>query len=358
MEKNILNGKGLWHVTGGKTNQQLKPASRGDLTKHARAIANATLAAVLVIGAMVSPLCAQSYPNKPMRIIVPMAPGGLHDILGRFVGQKLAERLSQPVVPENRGGAGGNVGAELAAKARPDGYTIVLVSQGVSTSPSLYKKLNYDPIKDFAPISLTAQTNMVVVVRPSLPFQSLKDLIDYAKANPGKLGFGSGGTGGVNHLTGELLKSLAKIDILHVPYKSAGPALVGMMSGEIDIMLSALPSALPHIQAGKVRALAMLSQKRVPSLPNVPTAKEAGIDNFEVSNWYGILAPAGTPRDIINLLNAEWIKIVTMPDTLEMMQKAEVEPLWSTPEQFAGFLRAETVRWSKIVKEANIAPID
>ena len=338
--------------------QERKPAGRGQAAQRALMTTGAIVGALLLVGAMASPLCAQSYPNKPIRFIVPMAPGGLHDILGRIIGPKFAERLGRPVVIDNRPGAGGNVGAELAAKARPDGYTIVLVSQGLSTSPGIYKKLNYDPIKDLAPISLAAQTPMVAFVRSSLPFKNLKDLVEYAKANPGKLRFGSSGTGGVNHLTGELFKSLAKIDIVHVPYKGAGPALIGMMGGEIDIMTSALSSALPHIQAGRLRALAVLSHERVPSLPTVPTAREAGMDNFEVSNWYGIHAPGGTPRDIVNRLNAEWIKIVAMPDTLETMQKAGLEPLSSTPEQFAEFLKAEIVRWARIIKEANIVSID
>ena len=198
----------------------------------------------------------------------------------------------------------------------------------------------------------------MLFVRPSLPVKNLKEFVEYAKANPGKLNYGSSGIGATTHLAAELLKSLAKINIVHVPYKGGGPALIGLMGGEIDMVVSATSAALPQIQAGKVRALAVLSNERLPSLPNVPTAKEAGIDNCEVTSWYGILAPAGTPRDIVNRLNAEWIKIAAMPDTKEKMQNAGFEPLSSTPEQFSEFLKTEIVRWAKVIKEANIPKID
>ena len=301
---------------------------------------------------------ASDYPNKPIRFVVPFPPGSTLDTVGRIMGQKLAERLGQPVVIDNRPGAGGNVGYEFVAKAKPDGYTIVINSAGLAISPSLYKKLNFDPIKDLAPISLVAQIPIMVLVRPSLPVKSLKELVDYAKTNPGKLSFGTGGVGTGPHLAGELFKTLAKIDIVHVPYKGAGPAMMSMIGGEIDMMLIVVPTALPQIQAGKVRALAVLSNERFPSLPNVPTAKEAGIDNWEVAVWYGVLAPAGTPRDIVDRLSAEWTKIAAMPDTMEKMQSAEVEPISGTPEQFSAFLKAETVRWAKVIKEANILSID
>ena len=207
----------------------------------------------------------------------------------------------------------------------PTGTPSFSITPAITISPSLYKKLNYDPIKDFAPISLVAQIPNVLLVRPSLPVKNLKEFVEYAKANPGKLNYGSSGIGSSTHLAGELLKSLAKINIVHVPYKGASQALIGLMGGEVDMVVIGPPAAMPHIQAGKVRALAVLSKERVPSLPNVPTSKEAGIDNFEVTTWYGILAPAGTPRDIVNRLNAEWIKIAAMPDTKEKMQNAGFE---------------------------------
>lgn len=311
--------------------------------------------ALLLAGAMVAPLFAQTYPSKPIRLILPFPPGGATDILGRIIGQKYAERLGQPVVPENRPGAAGNIGLETAAKARPDGYTMVLSSPTITISPTLSKKLNYDPIKDLAPISLVAQTHIVVVVRQSLPVKNLKEFVEYAKANPGKLNFGSGGLGTSTHLANELLNSLAHIKMAHVPYKGANQAMVALMGNEIDMVLIVVPNAAPQIQAGKVRALAVLSNQRVPSLPNVPTVKEAGIDNCDVASWYGILAPAGTPRDILNRLNTEWVKIAAMPDTMEKMQSAGAEPMSSTPEQFADFIKTEIVRWAKVIREANLS---
>jgi tripartite-type tricarboxylate transporter receptor subunit TctC len=300
-------------------------------------------------------VCSQDFPTKPLRLILPFPPGGAIDILGRIIGPKFSERFGQPVVPGNRPGAAGNIAYEAAAKAKPDGYTIVLGGQGLAVSTSLYKKLNYDPIRDFAPISLVSQVPFVVAVRPSLPINSLKELVQYAKANPGKLNFGSAGINSPHHLAGELLKNLAKINIVHVSYKGAGPALIGLMGGEVDMVVSAPSVVAPQVQTGKVRVLAVLSKERFPSLPNAPTAKEAGIENFEVASWHGILAPVGTPRDIIKRLNAEWIRIMAMPDTKEKMQKAEFEPLSTTPEQFSEFLKAEILRWGRVIKEANIS---
>jgi tripartite-type tricarboxylate transporter receptor subunit TctC len=263
------------------------------------------------------------------------------------------------VVIENRAGAGGNIGAETVAKARPDGYTIVCIASGLTISPSLYKKkLNYDLIKDFAPISLAALSDQVVIVRPNLPVKNFKEFVEYAKANPGKLNYGSSGKGVPGHLAGELLNSLAKINIANVPYKGAGPAMTALMGGEIDMAIFSVTGAISQIQDGKVRALAVLSNKRASPLPNVPTAKEAGIDNFVVTTWIGILAPAGTPRDIVNRLNAELIRIVAMPDTLKLIQNAGLEPISNTPEQFAELIKEEIELWSKVIKDANIEKID
>ena len=245
--------------------------------------------------------------------------------------------------------------SKMAARARADGYTIVLSPPAIVVSPSLYKKLNYDPIKDLAPISLVAEIPNVIVVRSSLSANSLREFVALAKANPGKINFGSGGLGTTNHLVGEILNNLAAIKIVHVPYKGVNQAMIAMMGGEVDMVAIGAPSSLPHIQAGKVKALAVLSDERLPSLPNVPTAKEAGIDNFEVSAWYGLLAPAGTPRDIINRLNTEWVKIAAETDARETIKKIGFEPLSSTPEKFAEFIRTETVRWRKVIKEANLS---
>lgn len=314
------------------------------------------IAALLVLsGAAVAPLDAQTFPNKPIRLILPFQPGGTTDIIGRIIGAKFAERFGQPVVPENRPGAGSNLGIELAAKARPDGYTIVLTSPALTVSPGLYKKLNYDPVRDLAPISMVVEGHYVLVIRPALPIKSLKELVEYAKANPGKLNYGSGGIGTAPHLAGELFKSLAKINIVHVPYKGANLAMIGMMGGEIDMVVIGITNAVAQIQAGKVRGLAVLSSARVPSLPDVPTASQAGIDHFEVTSWYGLLAPAETPRDIVNRLNAEWVKIAAEADTKEKMQKAGFETVSGTPEQFAEFIKKDIVRWGKVIKDANLS---
>ncbi len=323
--------------------------------KAAKTMAWAAAVAILLAGVTASPLSAQTYPNRPIRFIFPFPPGGPTDILGRILGQKLAERLGQPVVPENKPGAGANIGLEIGAKAKPDGYTITLASPSLSISPTLYKKLNYDSVKDFAPISLVAEIPNVLLVPSSSPIKSLKELIAYAKANPGKLNFGSGGIGTSNHLASELLKTLAQINIVHVPYKGSNQALIGMMGGEVGMVVVGIPPSQGQIKAGKVRALAVLSEERLPAFPNIPTAKEAGIDNFEVTTWYGILAPAGTPRDIVTRLNGELVKIIAMPDTKEKMQNAGFEPLSSTPEKFTEFVKTEIVRWGKVIKDANIS---
>jgi len=338
-----------------KTLQGRKPASPGHSVQHVLMIVCALVGAIVLMEGIFSRLHAQSYPEKPIRFILPQNPGGVHDLLGRIIAKKLSEELGQAVICENRAGSGGNIGTEVAAKARPDGYTIVLVSAALSYSPSLYKKLNYDPIRDFAPISLVADVPVALLIQPSRPFKTLKELVAYAKANPGKLNFGSGGVGSANHLHVELFKSLTKINIVNVSYKGAGPALTGLMGGEIDLMMTAFPSALPHIQAGKLKALAVMSHERLQSLPDVPTAQEAGINNFYVSTWYGILAPAGTPSDIVNRLSVAWSKVVKMPDTLAMLQKNGLEPLSSTPDQFSEYLKTEVARWSIIIKDVNIS---
>jgi tripartite-type tricarboxylate transporter receptor subunit TctC len=297
---------------------------------------------------------AQAYPAKPVRWILPFPTGGPTDLLGRLLGQKLAELLGQPVVPENRPGAAGNLGAEYAAKQPPDGYTIVHVSSAFTISPSLYRKLNYDPVRDFAAISLVAQFPNVLIVHPSVPARSLNELAALARANPGKLTFGSGGLGTGQHLAGEMFNSLAKVSMLHVPYKGSGQAMLGLMGGHLDVLVIGVPPALPQIQSGKVRALAALSPERVAVLPNVPTTNEAGFPGYEVTNWHGILAPAGTPRDIVARLNAEIGKAIKTPDVRERMAGMGLDPLTSTPERFAAFIKIEIARWAKVIKEANV----
>jgi tripartite-type tricarboxylate transporter receptor subunit TctC len=352
-----MNGKALWSAKREKTIQEPKPASHRQAVRRTIMTVGATIGVFLMIGTLAVPLCAQSYPNKPIRLIIPMT-GGTVDFMARLTGPKLAERLGQPVVHENRPGAGGNIGCEIAARSKPDGYTILQTGPSFTISPSIYNKLNYDPLKDFAPISQNGQIPMVVVVRPSLPFKNFKELIDYAKANPKKLNYGSAGIGSSPHLTPELIKNVTKIDIVHVPYKGGSQVMVGLLSGEVDMYAGPISTCLQYIVDGKLRAIVVLSKERVSSLPDVPTAKESGIDNLEVINWYGIMAPAGTPRNIINRLNSEWTKIAAMPDTIEIMKKASMEAVSNKPEEFSEFLKDEVARWGRVIKEANIPRID
>jgi tripartite-type tricarboxylate transporter receptor subunit TctC len=315
----------------------------------------AVVAICILFAANPTQLHSQTYPNKPIRLIIPFPPGGGTDILGRIIGLKYAEQLGQPVVPESRPGAAGNIGIEAAARSKPDGYTMVLSSPTISISPTLFKKINYDPLKDLAPISKVAQTHIVVVVRNGLPVKNIKEFIAHAKANPGKLMFGSGGAGTSTHLATELFKSIAKIDIRHVAYKGANAALIALMGNEIDMVFIVMPNVRPHILDGRVRALAVLSPERVPALPDVPTIREAGVENADVESWYGLFTAAGTPREILNRLNLEWKKIASLPDTKEKMSGAGVEPVWSSQEQLGEFLKEEIARWGKVVKEANLS---
>jgi tripartite-type tricarboxylate transporter receptor subunit TctC len=315
-------------------------------------------------GALTAALCMlnsnsalpQAYPAKPVRLILPFPPGGPTDLLGRAVAQKLSDQIGQPVVADNRPGAGGNLGLEVTAKSPPDGYTIVLSSPLIALGPLLYSKLNYDPFKELAPISLVAVIQNVLLVHPSVPAKTLKDLIQIARRSPGKLNYGSGGVGTTTHLAPELLKSLTKINLVHVPYKGSGQALIGLIGGDVDLLIMAVPASAPQVHSGKVRALAVLSTHRAVALPDVPTTKEAGIDNLEVPIWYGILAAAATPRDIITRLNSELTKALNSADLKERLTGAGIEPMTSTPEQFGAFIRSENVRFARVIKDAGIKP--
>lgn len=301
------------------------------------------------------PVLAQSYPSRPVRLILPFPTGGPTDILGRLLGQKLSESLGQPVVPENRPGAGGNVGAEYAAKQPGDGHAIVLASNALAISPNLYKKLNYDLTRDFAPITLVAQVPNVLLVHPSVPARNLKELAAIAKANPGKITFGSGGLGTGQHLAGEIFKSVAKVSMLHVPYKGSGVAMIDMMGGHLDMLVIGAPPTLPQIQSGKVRAVAVLTPERLAILPQVPTAGESGFPDFVVISWYGMLAPSGTPREIVTRLNGELGKILATADTRERMGAAGFLPFGSTSERFAEFIKTEIERYAKVIREAKLS---
>ena len=308
----------------------------------------------LILAVLPAAALAQAYPAKSIRLILPFPPGGPTDITGRAIAQKLSEQLGQTVVPENRPGAGGNLGLELGAKAPPDGYTITLAAPPIAVSPSLYAKLNYNAIRDFAPVSLVAAIQNIMVVHNSVPAKTLQEFIQLARRHPGKLNFSSSGAGSTNHLASELLRGMYKLDMVHVPYKGAASALVALMSGDVDMGIMAVPPAIPQVKANKVRALAVLTEQRVPALPNVPTSKEAGVDDFVMPIWYGILAPSGTPREIVNRLNSEIHRALASSDLKERLAAGGIDPLVNTPEQFAEFIKSEIVRYAKVIKDAGI----
>jgi tripartite-type tricarboxylate transporter receptor subunit TctC len=309
----------------------------------------------MLFGAVGAAAQAQTYPTKTIRLILPFPPGGPSDILGRALSQKLSEQLGQQVIADNRPGAGGNLGLELAAKAPPDGYTIVLSSPLVSLSPSLYSKLNYKQ-EDLTPISLVAVIQNVFLVHPSVPAKTLKELVQVARASPGKLNYGSGGVGTTTHLAPELFMSMTKTKMVHVPFKGSGLALLGLIGGQVDVLVMAVPAAEQQVKAGKARALAIVSDKRATPLPNVPTAKEAGFDNFVVDIWYGILGPAGLPAPLVTRLNTEINKALAAPEMQEKLRAAGIQPVGNSPEAFAQFIKSETVRFAKVIKEAGIKP--
>src|SRR5438876_3431034 len=314
---------------------------------------------LMLLGAALAPWPAaaqtsDAWPSRPVRFILPFPPGGGTDILGRIIAERLSASLGQPVVTENRGGAGGNVGAEAAARSAPDGYTIVLVAPSLAISTSLYSKLSYDPVKDFAPISLVATVPNVMVTHPSVPAGTLAEFIRLAKTKPGEMNFGSGGSGTSNHLAGELFNIVAGVKLVHVPYKGVNLAMNDVLSGQIQLVVIGIPAALPFIQAGRLRALAVIARERSAALPDVPTAAEAGLPNYEVTTWYGVLAPAGTPRPIIDRLNAELVRIMHAPDLQERFAATGTEPRTSTPEEFGEYIRKEMAKWGKVVREAGL----
>jgi len=312
----------------------------------------------LVLGCLLfalAPFAAQAaYPDKPIRLILPFPAGGATDFMARTLAQKLGERLGQSVVVDNRAGAGGSVAAEAVAGAAPDGYTLFFATMGtLAINPSLYPKLRYDPVKDLAPIAITHATANILVVHPQVPAKNVRELIALAKARPNELTFGSAGNGSSSHLAGEYFKSLAGIDMTHVPYKGTSPALIDLLSGRLSMMFDTISVHVDNIAAGKVRALAVTSAARTPALPEVPTIAESGLPGYDVSIWLGVLVPAATPKDIVNRLNAEMVKVMNEPEMKKQMTAAGIEVRSSTPEQFAATIRADTVKWAKIVKTAG-----
>ena len=310
------------------------------------------IAALLACAAAWAQPAADAYPSKPIRLILPF-PGGGTDIIGRILSERMGADLGQPVVLENRGGAGG-VGAEAAARSAPDGYTIVLVAPSLAISPSLYKKLNYDPVKDLTPIGLVATVPNVLVTHPAVPAQTLAEFIALAKAKPGAMNFGSGGSGTSNHLAGERFNIQAGVKLVNVPYKGVNLAMNDLIAGQVQLVVIGISAAAPQIKAGRLRALAVVAPRRSPALPDVPTVGEAGLPNFEVTTWYGLLAPAGTPRPIVSRLNASLARAMHAADLRERLAAIATEPVTSTPEEFGELIKREMAKWGQVVREAGL----
>ncbi|HEV7819964.1 MAG TPA: tripartite tricarboxylate transporter substrate binding protein [Burkholderiales bacterium] len=296
---------------------------------------------------------AQEYPNKPVRLIAPFSPGGATDVLARIVGQKLSERLGQPVVIENRVGAGGNIGAEQVAKAPPDGYALLMGGVPHAIGMSLYTKLGYDLAKDLTAVGGVASFPSVLVLHPSLPAKSVKDLIALARARPGQLNFGSAGNGSPNHLALELFDTMAGVKMTHIPYKGAGQVVGDLLAGQLQLASMGLPVAIPHVQSGKLRAIALTGSVRSPLLRGIPTVAEAGLPGFDVTSWYGVFGPAQLPREIVARLNSEISGAITAPDLTERLTALGAEPAVTTPAAFAQYVRDEIVKWAKIVRESG-----
>ena len=315
----------------------------------------ARLLPIIVVGiCFVPPAVAQSYPNKPIRLISPYAPGGGSDTLARTIGPKLTESWGQPVIIENRPGAAGSLGAEAAAKATADGYTVLVTPSAVlAINPHIYPKLRYDPIRDFAPITIATNSPYMLVVHPSIPAKTVKELIAHARAKPGELNYSSSGNGSSTHLAGVLFGQLAGVQLLHVPYKGAAPAIVDLLGGQIHMRFSSVVPVLPHVRSGKLRSLGISSAKRYAPLPDMPTISEGGLPGFVVDSWYGILAPAGTPRTIVTRLNTEIVRHLRSDEMKARMAADGAEVIASTPEELAKALREELARWAKPVKDSG-----
>ena len=325
-----------------------------------RFVVGAAVATAMFTGAIPFAMAedASSFPSKPITIVVPFSAGGTTDILARLIGQKMTERWKVAVVVDNKLGAGGNIGTAQVARSAPDGYTLVMGTIGThAINPSLYASMPYDALKDFAPITRAAMVPNVLVVNPSSPFNTVKELIDYGKANPGKLTFGSSGHGSTLQLSGELFKMLAHVDMVHVPYKGSAPAVADLLGNQITMIFDNLPSSLPHVKAGKLKALGVTSSARVAQLPDVPTLAEAGVPDYEIMSWFGLWAPAKTPRPIVDKLNQAIVEILNTPELQQKISEQGAIPSPETPAQFERFIRAETEKWNKVVTAAKLQPM-
>lgn len=318
-------------------------------------------AAIALFGAMTAPSLHAAaagteapYPNKLIRLVVPFAPGGSTDTVARLLAERLRIALGQTVIVENRPGAGGNIGGDAVAKAAPDGYTLLLAAAGPTViNPSLYRKLPYSPTRDLAPVTMLVHEPSLLAVNAALPVHNVRDLISYAKARPDQLSFGSAGNGTPAQLAGELLNQLAGLHLQHVPYKGTGPAIADLLAGQITLVIDNIPPLMPHVQSGKLRALAVASDKRSAALPNVPTAEESGLKGFVISGWKGVMVPAGTPRPIIDKLHDAIVRILADPQMRKRLQDLGAEPVGNTPEQFAQQIRTDTAWWSSLVKSTH-----
>jgi tripartite-type tricarboxylate transporter receptor subunit TctC len=330
-------------------------ASRMNRRRFAGAFAAALFATAL--GALPAPAAAQAYPARPIRLVVPFPPGGSTDILARALGQKLSEAWGQQVIVDNRPGAGGSIGAEAVAKAPHDGYTLLMAHIGtLAVNPALYPKLGYDAAKDFAPVSLVAIVPNVLVVHPSVPVKNVTELIEYARKNPGKLNYSSGGNGSAAHLAMEYFKLQTKTDIVHVPYKGTVPAVTDLIAGQVSLTMTGAPAVMPHAQSGKLRALGVSSAARLDAFPQVPTIAESGVPGFEATQWYGVVAPAGTPADIVAKLNAAIVQIMGSKEMKERLNTEGAIASVNSPEAFAAFIESERKRWGAVVKAAGMRP--
>ena len=300
------------------------------------------------------PAIAQTYPAKPIRLIVPFPAGGSADIMARAVSQKMSETWRQPVVVDNRAGASGNIGADMVARSAGDGYTLLLCTVGThAIHQTLYKKLPFDPINDFTPVAYIAGVPNVAVVHPAVPVKNVQELIAFIRARPGQVNFGSSGTGTSVHMSGELLKVIEGLDMTHVPYRGNPQAVTDLLSGQLTLMITNMPSVVPFIQSGRLRALAVTTRERSSALPDVPTMQEAGVAGYESSAWFGLLGPAGVPREIVSKLNAEVVRILKLPDVRQNLAGQGAEPLFLTPDEFGAFIKAETAKWAKVVKASG-----
>ena len=313
--------------------------------------------AVLVLLALASTADAQNWPAKPIRIISPYPPAGANDLLARIIAPKLSEQLGQPVVVENRAGATGNIGAELVAKAPADGYTLLMGQAGnLTINISLMAKMSFDPVRDFSPVTMVASTPNVLVVHPSLPVRTVKDLIALAKAKPGQINYATSGIGSPGHLAAELLNKSAGIRLVHIPYKGAAPALLDVVAGNAHLYFTSAVSAQPFIPSGRLRMVAVASAKRSPSLPEVPTVAEAGFPEFDVSSWWGVVAPASTPREVVMRLQVEIHRVIALPEIRTKLAEQGLDIATNTPEQFAAYIKSETAKWAKLIREVGVKP--